>query len=445
MQSLLYYLKKPYEALDRLLIRYGGRIPDAQYLKCRFYLRMGYRLNLKDPQTFSEKLQWLKLFDRRPIYTTMVDKYAVKKYVADVIGDEYIIPTIGVWDSPDEIDWNSLPEQFVLKCTHDSGGLVICRDKSKLDINTAKEKLRRSLTFDYYKSGREWPYKNVPRKIIAENFLDPTPITDGLPSYIWYCFNGKPKYCQVIHNRTAREQVGLFDTGWNHLKINGFDHNEIDSEVLSLPPDDLELQIRIARELSKNEPYSRIDLFHTEENTYYGEITHYPANGFSSLPPEQNDRILGQMLHLPGIQSGGVICEILDNEELQITHPDLADYKFFCFDGVPRYCQVITGRGKKMCIDFFDKEWNHQPFHEPKRFPFAEKKIKKPLNLDEMWNLAAKLSENKSFSRIDFYEIKCKVYFGEITFFPTSGMGGFMPSEYDLIFGNLLTLNKLTQ
>ena len=154
---------------------------DRFFLKAKFRLCMGQRLNLKKPQTYSEKLQWLKLYDRKPEYTRMVDKYAVKDYVANILGPEYIIPTLGVWNSANEIDWDSLPNKFVLKCTHDSGGLVICHDKSKLDKVKAIKKLNESLHHDYYLAGREWPYKNVPRRIIAEKYIEPAPDTKDLP------------------------------------------------------------------------------------------------------------------------------------------------------------------------------------------------------------------------------------------------------------------------
>ena len=160
---------------------------DEAYLKFMYKLKMKRKLNLSDPQTFNEKLQWLKIYDRKPEYTTMVDKYEAKKYVADIIGEEYIIPTLGVWDRFEDIDFDELPDQFVLKCTHDSGGLVICRDKSKLDLKAAKKKINKSLKRNYYWIGREWPYKNVRPRIIAEKFMtDPT--SDDLQDYKFFFF-----------------------------------------------------------------------------------------------------------------------------------------------------------------------------------------------------------------------------------------------------------------
>lgn len=284
---------------EKILFNGFTWLPDKLYLKLLFRLRMGKKLNLKDPQTFSEKLQWLKLYDRKPEHTKMVDKYAVKDYVADIIGEDYIIPTIGVWDKLEDIDWDILPEKFVLKTTYGGGssGVVICKDKTTFDRQQAISKLKKSLKQDIYRTLKEWPYKNVPKRIIAEQYIDPRPETKDLP-----------------------------------------------------------------------------------------------------------------------------------------------DYKFFCFNGEPKYCQVISGRESKKCIDFFDRDWNHQPFHEPSYYSFADEEPAKPKYLDKMWQAAEQLAQDKAFSRIDFYEVGDDVFFGEITFFPTSGLGSFEPEDYETIIGKMITL-----
>lgn len=284
--------------LNEVLSRFAYLIKDDEkYLRMKWSLNMDYPLNLEHPTTFSEKLQWLKLHDHNPLYTTLVDKVAVKEYVSEILGPEFIIPTLGVWDNPKDIDWDSLPDQFVMKCTNDSNSVIICKDKSRIDKEAVVKKYQRALKHNYFYKGREWPYKNVPRRIIAEKYIEPRPDINDLP-----------------------------------------------------------------------------------------------------------------------------------------------DYKFFCFNGEPKYCQVISGRGKKMCIDFFDKDWNHQPFHEPHNYPFAKNEPERPKYLNKMWLAATKLSKDKAFSRIDFYEVGENVYFGEVTFFPTGGLGGFAPQEYDKIFGQLISL-----
>jgi len=287
--------------LVALLQHFGGWIPDKFYLKLLFRLKMGSKLDLKHPKTFSEKLQWLKLYNRNPEYTMMVDKFAVKDYVANIIGKEYIIPTLGVWKEPEEIEWDTLPNQFVLKTTYGGGssGVVICRDKHSFDKQKAILKLKNSMKQNIYKSLREWPYKDVPHQIIAEQFIEPDAKTNDLP-----------------------------------------------------------------------------------------------------------------------------------------------DYKFFCFDGIPKYCQVISGRNTTEAVDFFDKDWNHQPFHEPRYLPFADKLPQRPSQYEKMWQLAGSIAVDKPFSRIDFFNIRDTVYFGEITFFPTSGFGGFDPTSYDELFGELISLDE---
>lgn len=288
-------LREPKRVAVYMLCCIAPLLPDRLYLKWLFRLRMGYRLNLDNPQTFSEKLQWLKLYNRKPEYTQMVDKYEAKRYVAGIIGEEHIIPTLGVWNTVDDIDFDALPNQFVLKTTHGGGnmGVVICRDKSTFDIPKAKAKLRSSLNKCIYRQFREWPYKSVKRRIIAE-----TLIGDG-----------------------------------------------------------------------------QID-----------------------------------------------------------------DYKFFCFEGEVKLCQVISGRESIMSIDFFDKEWRHQPFHEPKEYPFSAHEITKPKLYDKMWDIADRLCKEHHFIRVDLYEISGRIYFGELTFFPTSGMGGFDPKEWDYRFGEWIKL-----
>jgi len=306
MQSISYYINNPRIAWVRLLVRFGSWLPDKLFLKIKFRLQMGYRLNLKDPKTFSEKLQWLKLYDRRPEYTVMVDKVKAKEFVASKLGEEYIIPTLGVWKDPDEIDFDRLPDRFVLKCNHNSGlGMYICKDKSKMDVEKVKEELRKGLKQNYYSGNREWPYKNVPRRILAEQFIDPAPDVSDLPDYKWYCFDGEPKFCQVIQDRSVSETIDFFDTEWNHQEFVGLDPKAENANVLPTKPADLAIHLKIARELSKGIPFSRIDLYETGENTYFGEVTLFPGSGMGSFRPDQYNELLGEMLKLPGERRGG--------------------------------------------------------------------------------------------------------------------------------------------
>ena len=193
-------LTRPTYLLSIIMMKCNWLFPTKLYLKWLFRLRMGYKLDLKNPKTFSEKLQWLKLYNRKPEYTQMVDKAAVKDYVAKILGKEYIIPTLGIWNKPEDIDFESLPNRFVLKTTHGGGsaGVVICKDKSTFDCKKAIRSLNKSMKQDISRELKEWPYKNVVHRIIAEEYVESRPDVDELPDYKVFCFNGKPKFCQVV-------------------------------------------------------------------------------------------------------------------------------------------------------------------------------------------------------------------------------------------------------
>ena len=274
---------------------------DEAFIKKKFRYTMGYPLNLEAPKTFNEKLQWLKLYDRRPEYTIMVDKYSVKKYVADKIGEEYIIPTLGVWDNPDDIDFDALPDRFVLKCNHNSGlGMYICKDKSKLDIEKVKAELRKGLAQDYYLTGREWPYKNVSRKIIAEEYIEDK--GKAVPEdYKVYCINGKPLYIVVFHNRfNDSEELSetVYNTSWQPQHISLDEHFKV-SDIVEPVPECLDKMLEFAKMLSTNMSQSRIDFYVVNNRLYFGEITLYTASGFQKMIPESLDYELGKLIKLP--------------------------------------------------------------------------------------------------------------------------------------------------
>lgn len=272
---------------------------DEGFLNLAFRCKMGKKLNLKNPQTFNEKLQWLKLYDRNPLYTTLVDKYDVKKYIADIIGEEYIVPTLGVWDRFDDIDFDKLPEQFVLKCTHDSGGLVICRDKSKLDIAAAKEKIERSLKTNYYLIGREWPYKDVRPRIIAEPFLSEI-ADEGVPDYKFFCFGGEPRFLYVSRGLEdhATAQISFFDFDGNKLPFKRSDYRNLQAFT---KPENFEKMIGIAQTLAHkiNGSFVRIDLYSLGEKIYFSEITFFPCSGYMPIEPEEWDQKIGSWIELP--------------------------------------------------------------------------------------------------------------------------------------------------
>lgn len=282
-------------------------MPDKMALDLCFYNRFGRRVNWETPTTFNEKLQWLKLYNRNPLYTTLVDKYAVKEWVANKIGEEYIIPTYGVWESFDQIDFDKLPNQFVLKTTHAGGssGVVICRDKSSFDFADAKARLTTSLKSNTYLIGREWPYKNVPRRIIAEKYIDPDPTTDDLPDYKFFCFNGKVK---ALFVGTERQKEGedvkfdFFDAEFNHLPFRqGHDH----AKVMPQKPKNFELMKKAAEKLSAGMPHVRVDFYEIGKNVLFGELTLFHFSGSMPFEPEEWDKRFGDMLTLPGERWGG--------------------------------------------------------------------------------------------------------------------------------------------
>lgn len=273
-------------------------IPDTLYLKLLFRARVGYSLNLNNPRSFNEKLQWLKLNDIHPEYSKMVDKVEAKDYAASIIGDEYIIPTLGVWDSVDEVDWDILPKQFVIKVTSDSGGIVVCKDKSQLDISLAKEKLRKGWGKNYYTYNKEYPYKNLKPRIIAEEYMEDESGYE-LKDYKIFCFNGEPRALFVASDRQkAGEETkfDFFDMEWNHLP---FTNGHPNSSAKIEKPLNFDKMIEIACKLSKGIPQVRIDLYNCNGTIYFGEITFFHWGGMTPFVPQEWDYRLGDMIKLP--------------------------------------------------------------------------------------------------------------------------------------------------
>lgn len=270
-------------------------VPDKIFLKLLYKERMGQRLNIDNPTKFSEKLQWLKLNDRNPEYTRMVDKYEAKVYVAEKLGDKYIIPTLGVWDKFDDIDFDALPEKFVLKCTHDSGGLVICHDKSKLDMDSARAKIERCLKRNYYWSSREWPYKNVKPRIIAEQFLEDM---DELVEYKMFCFDGEVKMILVCKGQghSAGRTNDYCDLNLHRFPFTSLNPNS--KGDLPIPKEMPEI-LDIAQKLSAGIPQLRVDTYVADGKIYFGELTFFHNSGMCTFDPPEWDEKLGEWINLP--------------------------------------------------------------------------------------------------------------------------------------------------
>ena len=270
-------------------------LPDEVYLKVRFRQRVGYWPNLKNPRTFNEKLQWLKLHDKHPEYTTMVDKIEAKKYVASIIGEQYIIPTLGVWNSVDEIDWDSLPNQFVIKVTSDSGGIVVCKDKKSLDIEKAKQKLKKGWGKNYYQYNKEYPYKDLKPRIIAEQYMEDESGYE-LKDYKIFCFDGTPKYLFVATGRQMHDtRFDFYDMEFNHLPfLNGHPN----ADVWPVKPNNFDEMVEVAKKLSAGMCHVRVDLYNIHGKIYFGELTFFHWSGMTPYNPVEWDYKLGDNIVL---------------------------------------------------------------------------------------------------------------------------------------------------
>lgn len=295
-----YIIDPGYRFKANSLMGVYNSMPDEEYLKKLYKINMGKELNLSNPTTFNEKIQWLKLHDRKPEYTMMVDKYEVKAFVAEKIGEEYIIPTLGVWDKFGDIDFDELPEQFVLKCTHDSGGLVICRDKKHFDKVAAKKKIEKSLSRNFYYTGREWPYKNVKPRIIAEKYMEDTK-TSELRDYKFFTFGGVAKALFIAtdrQNSTEETKFDFFDMEFRHLD---FTNGHPNADVIPEKPEKFEEMRMLAEKLSKDIPHLRVDFYEVNGHTYFGELTFSHWSGFVPFNPECWDNIFGSWISLPDL------------------------------------------------------------------------------------------------------------------------------------------------
>lgn len=279
---------------------YLNFLSDAAYVKVIFFAHMLKRLHLHAPCTFNEKLQWLKLHNHNTLYTTIVDKYTVKKYIAKKIGEQYIIPTLGVWEKFDDIDFEKLPNQFVLKCTHDSGSYIICKDKTTLDINAARKKITKALNRNFYYVGREWPYKNVPPRIIAEKYIEDR--NGAFIDYKFSCFNGYVDCVMVCLDRQINDvKFYFFDKDWNLKRLNIRGKNA--PEGFTIPkPSCMDEMFEIAAKLSKGIPFVRVDLFECDGKIYFGEMTFYPDSGFDANLLPETDEYFGSLIDLTKIK-----------------------------------------------------------------------------------------------------------------------------------------------
>lgn len=297
IRKIITYIIKPEKFVYMLGSRGGLKfLPDSTFLKLMYKARMGKNLNLENPETFNEKIQWLKLYDRNPLYSILVDKYRVRDYVANKCGDEYLIPLLGKWDTFDSIDFNSLPQKFVLKTTHDSGGVVICYNKNKFDKYNAKNIIEKSLKHKYSTANRERVYDDVKPQIIAEQFLE-TEMGNGLNDYKFFCFDGKVKALFIASDRESETKFDFFDRDFKPMNLMQYYPN---SNKIHEKPENFSEMIRISEELSKDIPHVRVDLYNYNNKIYFGELTFYHFSGARKFEPEIYDKMFGDWIKLPG-------------------------------------------------------------------------------------------------------------------------------------------------
>lgn len=298
MNKVMKYLKNPGMFLVILDNKGIVRINDKRYLNILFKTVFGRRINWENPKTYNEKIQWLKMNDHREEYVIIADKIAAKEYVAERIGKEYIIPTLGVYDNFDDIDFSKLPNQFVIKCNHDSGGLSICLDKKNFNIEEAKKKIEKSLKTDYFYVSREWPYKQIKPRILVEKYLEDK--VDGeLRDYKFFCFDGKAKLMFVAADRQDKNKettFDFFDLDYNHIDVRNGHPN---AEKPPHKPKNFKKMIELAEKLAKGFTHVRVDFYEVNGKIYFGELTLYHWGGLTPFEPEEWDEKMGEMLKLP--------------------------------------------------------------------------------------------------------------------------------------------------
>jgi hypothetical protein len=438
------YVKDPYYSVGYNLINKCPHLmSDKYYLSVLWKMIMGYELDWEHPKTFNEKLQWLKLHDRNPLYTTLVDKYRVKQWVADKIGEQYVIPTLAVYNSVDEIDLDKLPNQFVLKCNHDSGSVVICRDKTSFDLEAAKTKLGNALKNNFYWEAREWPYKNVKRCVFAEQFMKDATMDDGSPDSQVMLSEGLPK---VIDTDFA-----LFE--WHKQKLYGVHWNLIEKEIksrLCLDSYDFHANLKDAFNLFekmredmsviRSEWYSMDNklLFVDVAISRNVELGHVDIQKFGiemdaciKLPVSERFDV-GWLIVVDGF------VFYLHHESSIPSFVGLKDYKWFCFNGEPKVMYIANDRAEFPTMNFYNMDFEPLPLYT--KDPPAYDNPPKPKRFEEMKSLSSKLSRGIPQVRVDFYENDTALYFGEMTFFHGGGLSEIHPKEWNVKMGDWIKL-----
>lgn len=449
IHTFIYLLKNDKKRIASALMANFALLPISHLIPDKIYLSMQYRaifrkkLDWRDPKTFNEKLQWLKIYDRNPEYIKLVDKYEVKKYVAEILGEQYVIPTLGVWNHFDEIDFNSLPDKFVLKCTHDSGSVIICRERDKFDYNKAKEKLEKGLRNNLFWHGREWPYKFVKPRIIAEEYL--TNSGTKWEDFKIHNFIDIRKFLLVCQEQFENSELieYFLNKEWRHLELICKEHYDINECVNR--PKELDEMVELAKIYSNNMQFCRTDFYTAEGRAYFGEITFYSIGGSLPVMPENLNENIEEWAEIPDTFGGGVALKrnnfiLWVHIEKDKKHDELSDYKFFCFNGSVKCFKIDFDRFVGHRANYYDRNKNLLYFGETICPPDYERKLAIPAEIDNMISLAERLAKDYLFVRVDFYDVGGKILFGEMTFYPASGFGTFIPDSWDRKLGDELNL-----
>ncbi len=438
-KTAAYIVDPDYRFYANALLGFHNGMSDEEYLKRMYKAKIGKELNLENPRTFNEKLQWLKLHNRNPLYSTMVDKYEAKKYIADLIGEEYVVPALGIWDHFNEINFDKLPNQFVLKTTHDSGSVVVCKDKKSFNKEAAKKKLEKSLKKNFYYFGREWPYKDVKPRILAEVYLHDD-LTNELRDYKFFAFDGVAKALYITTGREIDRRTDFFDMDFHHLDI----QDDLNATVPPQKPETFEKMREIAEKISKGIPEIRVDFYEVNSRAYVGELTLFYLSGLVPFKPEEWDETFGSWIKLPEEAGGGYLL-IDDGFVLHISiirdiQENIRDYKFHCFNGRVKLLYVTSDRGSSggMKADYFDRDFNKVDLRW--EFDNSPYDIKKPEQYEKMIQIAELISKDIPVLRVDFYLVNNQVYVGELTFFDGSGFSA-LDDKWDKILGDCIDLS----
>jgi hypothetical protein len=433
------------------ILQFLSFIPDKPMIKLQYRLKTGRKLNLKNPKRFTEKLQWYKLYYKNPKMIQCVDKYDVREYVKAKGLEEILIPCYGVYDSVDDINWERLPNQFVMKDTLGGGGnsVVIVTDKSKENIEKLKEKCREwtSINPHIRDEGCEWPYcsgKN--HRIIIEKYIDSNKDEGGLIDYKFFCFDGKSAYLYVVADRDIGQGAGfgIYNSEFQKTEVQRADERKLTRFIEK--PENYEKLKRVAEKLSDNYPEVRVDLYDVNGQIMFGELTFFDGSGYMQFNPDEFDFTLGECFKIPvgGVRiEYRVILKRIKNANCCVVNQNthgLLDYKFFCFNGRTEFIYVMGDRktGSSVSVALFDRNFN--PLSVKRKGDATLKNVRKPENFIELRKVAEKLSKEFPHVRVDLYDENGDIRFGELTFFNASGYMRYEPDDFDFEVGEKFIL-----